>query len=114
MGATEDAASRRPARPGGTRLIVKRALKAEQRRDAADRLEVVPVADHVHAAAVPQGLMEREVETSFTALHRRPVERTASIRHLRPPARWALVGRLVDAVLDEEQVDAAVRRGFER
>src|SRR4051794_29021268 len=26
MGATEDAASRRPARPGGTRLIVKRAL----------------------------------------------------------------------------------------
>jgi hypothetical protein len=28
MGATEDAASRRPARPGGTRLIVKRALRA--------------------------------------------------------------------------------------
>ena len=27
MGATEDAASRRPARPGGTRLIVKRVLK---------------------------------------------------------------------------------------
>src|SRR4051795_4965252 len=26
MGATEDAASRRPARPGGTSLIVKRAL----------------------------------------------------------------------------------------
>jgi hypothetical protein len=28
MDATEDAASRRPARPGGTRLIVKRALRA--------------------------------------------------------------------------------------
>src|SRR5438128_5915247 len=27
MGATEDIASRRPARPGGTRLIVKRALR---------------------------------------------------------------------------------------
>src|SRR5436305_7602512 len=27
IGATEDAASRRPARPGGTRLIVKRALR---------------------------------------------------------------------------------------
>jgi len=27
MGATEDAASRRPARPGGTRLIVKRVLE---------------------------------------------------------------------------------------
>src|SRR6266508_2520348 len=32
MGATEDAASRRPARPGGTRLIVKRALRRCRRR----------------------------------------------------------------------------------
>jgi hypothetical protein len=30
MGATEDTASRRPARPGGTRLIVKRALKPDE------------------------------------------------------------------------------------
>src|SRR3954471_1443074 len=41
MGATEDTASRRPARPSGTRLIVKRALSA--RSDLYRRaLELIP------------------------------------------------------------------------
>src|SRR5207302_7674885 len=92
----------------------RRSLEAKQRGDAADRLEVVPVADHVHGAAVRKRLMQREVETALTAFHRRSVERAASVHHLRTPARRTLVGRLVRAVLDEEELDATVRRGFER
>src|SRR5439155_12030350 len=88
-------------------------LEPQQSGDAADRLEIVPVADDVHGAAVRERLVQCEVETAVTALHRRPVERAAPVRHLRASARRALVGGLVGAVLDEQELDAAVRCGFE-
>jgi hypothetical protein len=58
--------------------------------------------------------MHRHVEPVIAALHRRSVERAAAVRHLGAPARRALVRRLVDAVLDEEQFDTAVGGSLER
>jgi hypothetical protein len=58
MGATEDAASRRPARPGGTRLIVERVLSFRRRSivpavDAARALaELTEISSEIEAAAI--------------------------------------------------------------
>src|SRR6266498_1339451 len=89
-------------------------LVPEQRADAADRLEVSPLADDVHRAAVGEGLVDGEVETVIASLERRPVERTTAVGHLCAATGRALVGPLVGAVADEQHVHAPVRRCLQR
>src|SRR6266540_2398335 len=89
-------------------------LVPEQRADAADGLEVSPLADDVHRAAVGEGLVDGEVETVIASLERRPVERTTAVGHLCAATGRALVGPLVGAVADEQHVHAPVRRGLQR
>jgi hypothetical protein len=56
VGATEDAAARRPARPGGTRLIVKRVLKQLERFGFDDdRCVAVVAASFMQLAYLPEG-----------------------------------------------------------
>src|SRR5438132_1594710 len=72
------------------------------------------LAQRSHSAAVGERLVDGEVDAVAALLHRRPVERALPALRAEPPALRALPRGVVDTVLDEQELDAAVRRRFER
>ena len=69
---------------------------------AADRLEVRLLAERKYLAAVGEHLVDGEIEALVSLLHLRPVERAASAVHADAPARRALAGGMLDALLEHE------------
>ena len=65
-------------------------------------------------AAVRERPANREVDALLARGHPRRVERAGAVLRLGAPAGRALVRLPVDALLEEEQLDAPVRRGLER
>ena len=72
------------------------------------------VADRPHGSAVRERLVHGQVEARVGRLETRPVERAAPFGHFRAPARRTTECRPVRPLLEEEQLDARVRRRFER
>ena len=66
-----------------------------------------------HRPAVGERLVHGEVETVFAPLHLRAVERAGAAFDPDAAAGRALPGLVVDALLEEEQVDTAVRGRLE-
>src|SRR5215208_3392099 len=69
--------------------------------------------DGAHGSAVGQRLGDGDVEPVRTGLHLRPVERAAAVRGARPAAARALEGIPVRPLLEQEQLDASLRRRLE-
>src|SRR6185503_4573243 len=92
----------------------RRGLEAEQGPDALDGLEVLALPDREHRPAVRERLVHGQVETVVAVLHLRAVKRAGAAFDPDAAARRALPGLVVDALLEEEQVDAAVRGRLER
>src|SRR5213075_2960158 len=67
-----------------------------------------------HAAAVRERLVDGEIEAVVALLQLRPVERAGAAAGADAAALWALPGAAVGAVLEEQELDAAVRCGFQR
>src|SRR6266540_3675767 len=65
-------------------------------------------------AAVGKRLMDGEVEAVVSALELGAVERASAPRDREPPARVALPGLVLGALLVEQRLDAGVRGGLER
>src|ERR1700686_1585144 len=65
------------------------------------------------AAAVGKRLVNREVKPIVSLLHPRPVERARAALRADAAALRALPGGAVRALLEEQELDAAVGRGFE-
>src|SRR5213078_4511105 len=82
--------------------------------DALDGLEVVALAERPDRAAVGERLVHGKVEAVLALLHLRAVQRAGSAFGPEPPARGALPGVPVAAVLEEQQLDPPVRGGLER
>src|SRR5262249_50460104 len=101
-------ASRRGARGGCPPLV------AQQRADAFDRLEVEVVPQGKDGAAVGQRLVDGQVEAVVSGLHLRPVERARPAFSAHAPAARALPGRVIRALLEEQQLDPGVRGRLER
>src|SRR5436189_2740954 len=70
--------------------------------------------DRQHGAAMSKCLVNGEIETGLDPLEARAVERTIAFLERRAPARGAAVRRAVGALLEQQQVDAAVRCRLER
>src|SRR5205823_4756927 len=107
----------KPARPlerHRKRRLSRRRLVPQQRADALDRREIVVVADRPQGAAVRERLVHREVEACFDPLQTRAVERAASVLEGCASALRAAKRRPVRAFPEQQQLDAAVGRGFER
>ena len=100
------ASCRPPTRPSSV---------AQERSDPLDRAELRPVpGERAHRAAVGERAMHGDVDAVLARLHPRRVERARAVLSLRAAARRALVRKPLDALLEEQQLDAAVRRGLER
>ena len=67
-----------------------------------------------HRPAVGKRLVDGEVETVLALLHLRPVERAGAALDPDAAAGRALPGLVVDALLEEQQVDTAVGGRLER
>src|SRR5262249_36219965 len=90
-------------------------LIAEQRGDAFNRPELGPISiERAHETAVVQRLVHREVDAVTAGLEPCRIERTGAVPRLSSTARGALVCEPIDIFLEEEELDAAVRRRFER
>src|SRR5688572_11916509 len=82
--------------------------------DPLDRLKVLPAANGPHGSAVRERLVHGEVEPAFVRLEAGPVEGTLPALGGDAAASWTLKRLPVDAVLEEKDLDAPVRRGRER
>jgi hypothetical protein len=67
-----------------------------------------------HLAAVDEDLVDCQIETLAALLHLRAVERATPTRDADAAARRADTRRLLDAFLEQEALDARVRRRRER
>ena len=77
--------------------------------------ELGPLArERSHGAAVGERPVHGEVDAVRTRLQPGRVERAGAVLRLRATARRALVRKPRGAFLEQEQLDAAVRRGLER
>src|SRR5204863_2083045 len=81
----------------------------QERADALARFEVLAPAKRTHRATVVEGLVHGEVDPVLALLHRRSVERALPCFGRQAAALGALPGRVVDALLDEQKLDATVR-----
>ena len=68
----------------------------------------------VDRPAVRQRLVDGEIQTGVSRLHRRSVERTAPVLSLRPPTGRAHVGGSIGSILHEQELDSAVGRSLQR
>src|SRR3954465_4525348 len=70
--------------------------------------------DDLDRPAVRQRLVDGEIQTGVSRLHRRSVERTAPVPSLRPPTGRAHVGGSIGPTLHEQELDSTVGRGLQR
>ena len=85
-----------------------RALVPQEGADALDGSEVLLVADRPDGAPVRERLVHGEVQTRVRFFEPRPVQRATASVDRSPAAGGAAEGRVVDTVLEQQQLDTPV------
>src|SRR5204862_6695610 len=89
-------------------------LVSQERPDPRDGCQVAALAELPDGAAVGERLVNGKIKAFLALLHLRSVQRAGPAFGAEPPARGALPGVPVAAILEEQQLDPPVRGGLER